>query len=137
MPPNANNDDVVYIGRSQHNQSQAIRLHSVQADTQAVWKLCLRNMAVPDDRGWGIVCLCNDPTMRNCRNEETAQLLEMAMFDAIIRNWDRLHMPGGGLSNNVHWLWPTDSEPYLNPEAKDCGLTFDRNVAASLQLGIP
>jgi hypothetical protein len=44
-----------------------------------------------------------------------AQLLEMATFDALISNRERLHINGGS-SNNVHWITPSyhdDKHPLL------------------------
>jgi len=118
-PPLRGNDNgmVLNIGNREKNETQMIRLNFVHANTQAVWKLCFRNITHFDIE-WGTYCLQHQPLIRQCRQEEIAQLLEMAMFDALIYNRDRLHR--GPNSNNIHWLWPptegNDTEPSVNTE---------------------
>jgi len=96
---------VLDIGKkNKTNKTKTIRLNFVHANTKAVWKLCFRN-ATHFNKKWRTYCLQHQPVIRKCRQEEIAQLLEMAMFDAIISNQDRIR----GMkdkSNNIHWLWP-------------------------------
>jgi len=119
-PPSRVSDNgvVLDIGKGKwSNETRMIRLNFVHANTEAVWKLCFRN-ATHFNTHWGEYCLQHQPLIRKCRQEEIAQLLEMAMFDAIIFNRDRMRM--GSMSNNVHWLWPSGqgdgSEPPVNTE---------------------
>jgi len=106
-PPSrvSNNSVVLDIGKkNKTNETKTIRLNFVHANTKAVWKLCFRN-ATHFNNKWRKYCLNHQPVIRKCRQEEIAQLLEMAMFDAIISNQDRIR----GMkdkSNNIHWLWP-------------------------------
>jgi len=119
-PPSKANDNgvVLDIGKGKKNETQMIRLNFVHANTRAVWKLCFRRNATHYDQAWGQYCLQHQPLIRKCRQEEIAQLLEMAMFDIIIYNQDRIHM--GPRSNNIHWLWPPiegdGNEPSVNTE---------------------
>jgi len=98
------NDTGVVVDIGKEKENYVIGLNFVHANTQAVWKLCFRRNATHYGQVWGQYCLQHEPTIRKCRQEEIAQLLEMAMFDAIIYNRDR--METGSMSNNVHWLWP-------------------------------
>jgi len=106
-PPSrgSNNSVVLDIGKGDKtNETKTIRLNFIHANTTAIWKLCFRN-ATHFSEEWGQYCLNHQPLIRKCRQEEIAQLLEMAMFDAIISNQDRIR----GMkdkSNNIHWLWP-------------------------------
>jgi len=109
---------VVDIGKGQNNKM--IRLNFVHTNTQAVWKLCLRRNATHYNRVWGQYCLQHEPSMRKCHQQEIAQLLDMALFDAIIFNRDRMVM--GSLSNNIHWLWP----PPTLPNGETPSLTTDK-----------
>jgi hypothetical protein len=89
-----------------------IRLRPVEANASQTWKICLRNMDKYDGN-WRKTCLTNTPTIRRCRHDEMAQLVEMALFDALILNGERLRFKGGPI-NNIHWLWPPHVEPSVN-----------------------
>ena len=80
------NDTGVVVDIGKEKENYVIGLNFVHANTQAVWKLCFRRNATHYNLLRGQYCLQHKPTIRKCHQEEIAQLLEMAMFDAIIFN---------------------------------------------------
>ena len=87
------------------NNNQRIRLEPIQVDESKSFKLCLRNMKVYDGK-WKDQCFKQGKaTRRQCYHSEVSQLVELALFDALIANGERLHLKGAS-TNNLHWVWP-------------------------------
>lgn len=103
--------NAIMIPGNNSDTSQLLSIQPVQTDPHAVWRLCFRNFSLPyiDWLRWCAGEVGGPATVarRSCRQTEIAQLLEMALFDAIIYNADRLHA-NSYRSNNVHWIWPSE-----------------------------
>lgn len=111
---NNKDDDFLHLVLDNTTTMAPLSIKTIDVDTRQDWKCCFRNMSVYD-KTWRKECLQRDFVRYKCENAHVAQLLEMATFDALISNRERLHIKGGS-SNNVHWITPSshdDKHPLL------------------------